>query len=61
MSAWDACECWACMSGGCMHFRSGLGVSELCESEWVGDMCGVSVCVSVWCVYGGRGGGEIEE
>ena len=56
MSVWDACECWACVYGGCMHFGSGLGVSESCESECVGDMCVVRMCecmVGVW----GRGGG----
>ena len=35
-----------------MHFKSGLGVSELCESEWVGDMCVVCMYVCMYvCIF----------
>ena len=50
MGVWDACECWTCVCDVCEQRRSGLGESELCGSEWVGDMCGWGMCVCVWCV-----------
>ena len=40
-----------------MHFKSGLDVSELRESEWVGDMCVMCMCECMHggCMKGGRG------